>query len=171
MTDAKVTSREAESLRRFILKLPHKADPVLVILKAHLLIEEQLRLLVDERMAKPEALKTAELECNQIICIAEALTGNTFVPQMWTALRKLNKLRNDLAHQFEPKGMNDRMAYLAKVVGETHPMWEGDTPWPDPMTEFDAAMWVLFVRVSALVERPSAQVVSIDGGPLASDAL
>jgi hypothetical protein len=170
MTESRVTSREAEAMRRFITKLPHNADPALVILKAHLLIEEQLRLLVDERMAKPKALQTAELECNQVICIAEALTGDTLMPQMWTALRKLNKLRNDLAHQLDPKGLTDRIAYVAKVVGETHPMWEGDTPWPDLMTEFDAAMWVLFVRVSALVERPSARIVSIEGGPFAEQA-
>lgn len=157
-------------MRRFITKLPHNADPALVILKAHLLIEEQLRLLVDERMAKPEALQTAELQCNHVICIAEALTGDTLAPPMWTALRKLNKLRNDLAHQVEPRGMIDRIGYIAKVVGETHPMWNGDNPWEDLMTEFDAAMWVLFARVSALVERPSSQVVSSDGGPLASEA-
>lgn len=114
-------------------------------------------------MLRPEALQTAELECNQIICLAEALTGDALSPAMWAALRKLNKLRNDLAHQLEPKGMTDRLAHITKIVGETHPMWDGSMEWNDPMAEFDASMWVLFARVSALVERPSADLVSIEG--------
>lgn len=163
MTDDRISSRTTDAFRKFVLKLPHTGDPTLVVLKAHLLLEEQLRLLVDERMLRPEALQTAELECNQIICLAEALTGDALSPAMWAALRKLNKLRNDLAHQLEPKGMTDRLAHITKIVGETHPMWDGSVKWNDPMTEFDASMWVLFARVSALVERPSADLVSIDG--------
>ena len=164
MPDENISSRTTDAFRKFILKLPHTGDPTLVVLKAHLLLEEQLRLLVDERMAKPDALKAAELECNQIICLAEALTGDALDQAMWTALRKLNKLRNDLAHQLEPKGMNDRIAYITKIVGDTHPMWDGSVKWDDPMAAFDASMWVLFARVSSLVERPSADLVSIEGG-------
>lgn len=50
MTGSAISDREVAAFRRFILKLPHEADPTLVVLKAHLLIEEQLRLAVDERM-------------------------------------------------------------------------------------------------------------------------
>lgn len=89
------------------------------------------------------------------------MTGKARDLAMWTALRKLNTLRNDLAHQLEPSGVKDRIAHISSVVGTTHPMWEGPTPWPDSMTEFDAAMWVLFARVSSLVEGPKAEIISM----------
>ena len=43
-----------------------------MILKGHLLIEEQIKLIINERVRKHESLSDARLTFHQLICIAEA---------------------------------------------------------------------------------------------------
>ena len=53
MSTDEITDRQLESFQRFLKLLPHGKDLDLVILKAHLLIEEQLRQLISERLKNP----------------------------------------------------------------------------------------------------------------------
>src|SRR4051812_36661074 len=86
------------AFKRFYKLLPKGDDPALMILKIHLLIEEQIRAYIDERINSPMALEAARLDCHQAICLAEALCGENIQARTWVALRKLNTLRNDVAH-------------------------------------------------------------------------
>lgn len=45
-----VSPRQIEAFRRFFEKLPHGKDFTLVVLRGHLLLEEQVRAVVDERL-------------------------------------------------------------------------------------------------------------------------
>ena len=72
VTDTQITQRQLDAFRRFLKLLPHGQDLALVILKGHLLIEEQIKPIISERVKKPEALSDARLTYYQYICIAEA---------------------------------------------------------------------------------------------------
>ena len=150
MTDNEVTQRQRNAFRRFLKLLPHGQDLTLVILKGHLLIEEQVRQIIDERMKKPEALKDARIECYQAICIAEA-----FCPEeheyIWNSVKKLNKIRNELAHQTEPVGLDDRIDDFVKSIP-----WAHDAE--DRQKRIEFTLWTLFEAVSSLVKRPTAAV-------------
>lgn len=56
MVDAPTTDRQIEAFRRFVTQLPHGKDIHLLILKAHLLIEEQVNEIIAARPPNPEVL-------------------------------------------------------------------------------------------------------------------
>lgn len=101
MTAQNIGPKQIEAFRRFFAKLPHGADFTLVILRGHLLLEEQVRAVVDERLVTPQSLLDARLQCHQVICLAEALCTKEVAPEIWIAAKKLNKLRNNIAHKLE----------------------------------------------------------------------
>ena len=105
------------SFEKFKKLMPRSEDASLVILKLHLLVEEQVRAFVDERIAHPQALEAAKLECHQAICLAEALSTEDIDSKVWEAARKLNSLRNQIAHNLEPKGVVDRICSITALVG------------------------------------------------------
>ncbi len=87
---------------RFMSHFPFEGDTTLQILKGHLLVEEHIRQLVTLQLPTPKALTGsdgASYDCHQMICLAEAITAESNQEQwVWKALKKLNKLRNFLAH-------------------------------------------------------------------------
>ena len=86
------------AFRRFFTLLPRTKDPALVILKIHLLVEEQIRAYLDERVESSASLKRADLSCHQAIWLAESLCTDDIHQNIWEAARKLNELRNKIAH-------------------------------------------------------------------------
>jgi hypothetical protein len=93
---------------------PSGAELSLQVLKGHLLVEELVRELVDARLTNPGALQGehgATYSCQQMICLAEALSPNgASLPWVWKATKKLNAMRNRLAHRLD-------YAVLEKDVG------------------------------------------------------
>lgn len=155
MTDDQVTKRQADAFRRFLKLLPHGQDLTLVILKGHLMIEEQVRQIIDERVKRADALGDARLDTYQAICIAEA-----FCPEeeyIWNAVKKLNKIRNELAHQIEPVGLDDRITDFINSVP-----WVRDVG--DEQKRFEIRLWALFEAVSSLVETPTATKSELNEG-------
>ena len=155
MTDEQVTKRQTDAFRRFLKLLPHGQDLTLVILKGHLLIEEQVRQIIDERVKRSDALGDARLGTHQAICIAEA-----FCPEeeyIWNAVKKLNNIRNELAHQMEPVGLDDRIADFIDSIP-----WAPD--FDDEQKRIEHRLWALFEAVSSLVEPPTATVSELNEG-------
>ena len=106
-----VTDHQIDAFRRLLMHLPGHSDLDLVVLKGHLLIEEQLHTIIKERMKKPEALnlESSNWGFDHVLSLAEALCGEEVHHDVWQFLRKLNKVRNDLAHKLESKGLEDRL--------------------------------------------------------------
>jgi len=134
--------------------LPHGKELDLVILKAHLLIEEQINLLVAERLKNPDVILDEErFESHYRIRLAQSFFPIDFQPWLWHALRQLNRLRNRVAHSLSPKGLNDIAEDVIRAVpGELSP--------PDAALQYrlEIALWSLFDAVSELVETRKATV-------------
>ena len=152
--------RQLKAFKSFLERLPHEKDMELVLLKGHLLIEEQVRLIVDNRLRNPGVLDEANsrLETHQAIQLARAFFPPDHMPEVWNATLKLNKLRNDIAHKLLAKEpLADKIVAWTKTVPTT--LASG----PNAQDNFELALWTLFEAVSSLVDHPSAEVVSIKG--------
>ena len=151
------------SFKKFYTLLPRGNDVTLLILKLHLLVEEQVRAFVDERLPNSAALEDAKLECHQAICLAEALSAEDIHAKVWEAARKLNTLRNHIAHTLEPKGVLDRMNYISSLIGVPHGMLriEGRSPDEAAAENLSFAVSTLHGEISLFVKRKPATVLSI----------
>jgi len=91
--------------------LPRGNDPTLVILKGHLLIEEQLSRLIASHCCKPTRLEGARLSFAQQVKLADGLSGclsGSGFPLL-TSLEKLNAVRNRMAHHADVPDLNQRV--------------------------------------------------------------
>ena len=151
------------SFRKFYKLLPRSKDVSLVILKLHLLVEEQVRAFVDERLQDKEALEDAKLEAHQAICLAEALSSEDIHPNVWEAARKLNGLRNHIAHTLEPQGILDRMNHISSLIGLPPALLkiDGKTFEAAAIDNLSFAVSVLYNELSLFVKRKPAQVLTI----------
>ena len=153
-----VTDRQLLAFKRFLSVLPHGKETELVLLKGHILIEEQVRTLIDRRLRNPAALReaNANLECHQAIQLAKAFFPPDYRPELWNAVAKLNKMRNDIAHSIlQRESLADRVAAWV----ESFPTGFADSP--DKALRFEFTLWSLFDAVSELVDTPSAEVVRL----------
>ena len=156
MADSEITVRQLEAFQRFLSLLPHGKDLDLVILKAHLLIEEQVNALIDERLKTFSALKKAHLGSFHRICLAESFFPSDFQPWLWPALRKLNELRNDIAHQLSPAGIDASVDHIIKSIpGEIGKVSN------TRQEQFEMTLWSMFDAVSELVESRKAPVIEL----------
>lgn len=155
MTD-EISDRQIQAFRRFLMLLPRGQGIELLLLKAHLLIEEQVRQIVKERLKNPSVLDDARIECHQAICIAQAFFPPDFQPWLWDGLKKLNRIRNEIAHNVEPIGLDDRVEHLVT----TYPFGYRHAD-DDKIARFEISMWSLFNAVSELVESPTAKILNI----------
>lgn len=150
-----VSTKQIQAFQRFLRVLPQGKDQELVLLKGHLLIEEQVRQIVDERLKSPGALIDTRIDCHQAICLAQAFFPVDFQPWLWAALKKLNTIRNDIAHKLEPKGLSDKINDFITSFPS------GFADAPANADRFELTLWSMFVAVSDLVETPSAQVIAL----------
>ncbi|SFN44760.1 hypothetical protein SAMN05216386_1007 [Nitrosospira briensis] len=148
MTTEHVSPKQIKSFRRFFEKLLHGKDFTLIILRCHLLLEEQIRAIVDERLVNPTSLSEACLECHQWICLAEALCPADVEPILWKSAKKLNKLRNDIAHKLDPQGLNERVADF--VNGFPSGI---EDPNDSLQERFEKSLLSLFILMTALTEK------------------
>jgi len=101
-----------ESLRvRAERLLPEGEDLILVILKGHLLIEEQLELVLEHLSRSPGELQDARLTFAQRFRLVRALTGNPGT-EVCRFIKNLNSLRNQLMHQAEHPNLTEAIDRL-----------------------------------------------------------
>lgn len=158
-----VDAHAIAAFRRFYTLLPRKSDAALVVLKVHLLVEEQIRAFVDERLPNAIALAQAKIGCHTAICLAEALCDEDINPRVWEAARKLNDLRNKIAHTLEPLGMSERMNNVCLLIGV--PLTElpklGKSAQLAPLDNFIFAVAMLHGEVSMHVKQKSAEILHL----------
>lgn len=120
-------------LRLALYLLPVGDDLTLLVLKGHLLIEEQLNERLKEVARKPDALNKVRLSFSALIQICRALFygQNRAEEWFWSALVKLNRIRNDLAHRLEtPKLIAELEEMLETLERDTLRVSTSSQPLP-----------------------------------------
>jgi hypothetical protein len=88
-------------------------------LKGHLILEEELNAAVAARVPTPEYVLEAELEFAQLLSIAKAFYFRSEDSWVWGSIKKLNSIRNLMAHTLEPQGVDKKLFELVEFV-ESH---------------------------------------------------
>jgi hypothetical protein len=116
------TETEYEHFRRL---LPPLVNLELVVLKGHLLIEEQLQEFLRATSRHPKSLDDARLNFMQTAHLVRALGGLLYNDHsLWSLVVDLNKLRNRLAHRLEP---GDIAAAVDSILRN---YWQGEFKKP-----------------------------------------
>ncbi len=123
MHEGKPSGPDTAEILRLIKYLPHGNDIDLIILKGHLLVEEQLIQLVKSKVKFPAAIANVNFGFYHLLCFAKALAYQSEFDWAWEALRKLNTIRNDLAHHLEPPTLLQKLEELIQLVDDNFPLW------------------------------------------------
>ena len=78
-------------------------DETIVVLRAHLIVETLLLRYLERRLPNSGALSDARLTFTQLVSLAAALQSRERNGRLWEVLKKLNSLRNELAHELDDK--------------------------------------------------------------------
>lgn len=103
---------------------PAANDPTYLVLKTHLLAEEVLYDFLRKNTLRPECLDKVRLSFSQTIALAQAFTPLALADWWgWSALIKLNTLRNLLAHNLQPNNLSDKIvdftSFASHALGVT----------------------------------------------------
>ncbi len=88
-------------------------DPILLILRAHLLIEERLRAVLAQASRAPDELRAARLSFYQVLQLCRAMLARYDEPA-WDFMARLNEARNRIAHQLDPGNLDEILGALAE---------------------------------------------------------
>ena len=116
---------DRDQLKRLVGFLnPSKEDPTFLVLKAHLLAEEVLYRFIESQVHRPSSLSDARLGFAQLLALCRSFHRYSKEDWWgWAALKKLNFLRNLLAHNLKPKDLRDRIVefsvFVADAIGAT----------------------------------------------------
>jgi hypothetical protein len=92
----------------------NEIDPVsMLVLRAQLLIEEQLHRILASRLPAPHFAADASLRFPQLLSLVRAFFPDARLDDTWRVLREFNALRNRLAHHLEPADLEARICKIA----------------------------------------------------------
>lgn len=106
-----------DDLTRLIAALPAGEDLVLLVLKGHLVVEQLLNHYIDVVSPNPKPiLELSRLGFSMRVRIAQSLYhhDDDIDKILWTPIRQLNQLRNSIAHELEPKTLEQQVDALIK---------------------------------------------------------
>jgi len=148
--------READEL------LSKIGDSELMLLKAHLLIEEVLFALLSHKMKSTVPLERARLSFSQLVSLVNGLYDGEDFGGSWLyiACHLLNKLRNRLAHNVKPEGFQEDLAHFVTFV------MENDKPKNSPPDSLRFALGSIHGCFSGIlaVHKKVALVPEVFGG-------
>jgi hypothetical protein len=116
-----VDQRIVSDVERFqeLLDLRPGADLQMVLLKAHLLIEELLQSFLEHSVINGALLADARLSFHQRLLLAQALHPDPSrfdTEWVWSSVRALNSLRNQMVHNIEPKEFDAQLDRFTDTV-------------------------------------------------------
>jgi len=109
--------RTLDSLAEIGRHLDKSDVQTLLILRAHLLVEERLRDILSRICRSPDELRTARLSFHQALGMCRAVLGRQDDPA-WGFIERLNEVRNRISHHLEPGDLDD---LLGSVVSRLRP--------------------------------------------------
>lgn len=132
-----------DDMSRIRKHMPDGEDITLIILKAHLLVEELLDEIIGEYCRNKQALKNVQISFSVKLKLAEALSGRDDLSHGWKMVEKLNSLRNALAHSLEHPLEKRRLDGFLSLYYE-HP---GKTSKISTSEDLRSAIYLLFVYI------------------------
>ena len=111
-------SRREEDQKRFETHFPETDDLLAVVLRGHLLLEEFLDWLNRHCFHFPEYYDEARLPFSKKLLIvrAQVLVPNPSPDVFFDCIKKLNEIRNDLAHNLESPKLENKVDGFLKAV-------------------------------------------------------
>lgn|GEM_PF-1188608 len=97
--------------------LPREKGFEYLILKGHLLAEEEMLNYIKRAIPNPIPIIEGRFSFYQLVQIVEAMRPPGAEPWLWESLRNLNSLRNEMAHNLQPQGFDRKAKELARIVG------------------------------------------------------
>jgi hypothetical protein len=115
----------SKELARFQKFLPKSMDLTLIVLKGHLLVEEQINEFLSSLLPHPNALKIDNLHFPTRLCLIRAHIGENSCTDVFNAVQELNTLRNKMAHHLEPPEIENLLnSFLRKFEDPDIPLAE-----------------------------------------------
>ncbi|WP_446316521.1 hypothetical protein [Vibrio vulnificus] len=111
------TDEYFENLDKFYTLLPSDGDLTLLVLKGHLLIEQQIRSYVYNHFPNQKALQEVFKDTHSLINAGKAYADPdcTETLALWDCFIKLNRIRNFLAHRLDHTGLQHKIDDFLKV--------------------------------------------------------
>ena len=103
-------------MAKIVTHIPEDGDLTLVILKGHLILEEELNAAVASRTPHSSFLVEAELEFDQLLLVAKSQYFTHEQSWVWGAAKKLNTIRNLFAHNLEPPEAGKKLEEFLQLV-------------------------------------------------------
>ncbi|HHE0351107.1 hypothetical protein [Vibrio alginolyticus] len=99
------------NLTEFFDRLPRDGDLMLLVLKGHLLVEQQIRSFVNNHFPNQKALKGVFRETSTVISLGRAYCDDQDeeTMQLWDCFAKLNNIRNHMAHNMDETGLEHKI--------------------------------------------------------------
>lgn len=109
-----------EAGERYLRLVPESPDDWLaVVLKSHLLIEEQLTRIIRYGVADFGPLENTRIGFELKVKLAQAFTAQYAVPSaLWRAINSLNVARNHLGHAAEPIDLDKKLSAFFDAADE-----------------------------------------------------
>ena len=106
-------SQFAEDITKHLKDLPDTPDHILVILKGHLLVEQEINRLLEAKLPNPDAInltgKYGPRFIHKLLLLKALIPNPPHVPHLWDLIEELSKLRNDFGHRLRPKDVEIRI--------------------------------------------------------------
>jgi hypothetical protein len=115
----KFSNKEYSRFRKYF---PSGDDITLIVLKGHLLIEENMYELLAEQFERPRCLKQANLSFSKLRWVTEGLLYKPFDKWIWEAIGILNQARNELAHQLDTPKLQRLLEALFQIMKKEYPI-------------------------------------------------
>ncbi|MDX8400661.1 MAG: hypothetical protein R8K20_10510 [Gallionellaceae bacterium] len=97
--------------------LPHYEEhTTLIVLKGHLLVEELLRGYIDRKMPNPAAFKHDQFLFAKVLMLCRGLTPPKVNSWAFDAAKKLNEVRNEVAHELDSPEVQSKLESFISLV-------------------------------------------------------
>jgi hypothetical protein len=125
--------------QRLTEQMSHIDELALVVLKGHLVLEEQLDRIIGGFVFHSLHLDAANLRFSQKVAVARSISLDEHANSMWELLAAINSLRNELAHALHSEKRQRKTDWLRKTYfAETDTSEKGVATDPDHEIAFCA---------------------------------
>lgn len=98
-------------------QIPRVNDVTLVVIKGHLVVERCLYTILSAKMIYPKCLGDAKLSFLQLLNLVKATSKLPLHQKTFDGIRKLNSLRNHLAHNLPNQETDEKIEDFISSVG------------------------------------------------------